>query len=105
MEMKTPFQVICLDNKSKPNDIPNSKWLVEGQTYTVTKVAKLLIQGGMVGFKLEELNIDAYFPYQFFAANRFGLPVTQDWDIEAALEKILEEAKNEVHELNQYYSE
>ena len=105
MEMKTPFQVKCLNNKDKPNDIPDSKWLVENETYTVTKIAKLLIQGGMVGFKLEELNIDSYFPYQFFAANRFGLPVTQDWDIEAALEKILEEAKNEVHELNQYYSE
>lgn len=105
MEMKTPFQVICLDNKSKPNDIPNSKWLVEGETYTVTKVAKLLIQGGMVGFKLEELNIDAYFPYQFFAANRFGIPVDQGFDVDAMLNKILEEAKEEVKELNEYYVE
>lgn len=105
MEIKTPFFAKCINAKNKPNDIPNSKWLVEGQTYTVTKVAKLLIQGGMVGFKLEELNIDSYFPYQFFAANRFGLPVTQGWNIEAALEKILKEAKEEVHELNEYYSE
>ena len=59
----------------------------------------------MVGFKLEELDIDAYFPYQFFAASRFGLPVNQGFDVEAMLNKILEEAKEEVKELNEYYSE
>jgi len=105
MEVKLPFEVICLDARNKPNDIPSSKWVVEGQKYTVIKVAKLLIQGGMVGFKLEELNIDAYFPYQFFAASRFGLPVNQGFDVEAMLNKILEEAKEEVKELNEYYSE
>ena len=57
MEVKLPFRVKCIDAKNKPNDIPTSKWVVEGEFYTVVKVAKLLIQGGMVGFKLEELNI------------------------------------------------
>lgn len=105
MEVRLPFKVKCINSKNKPNDIPLSKWVVEGQTYTVIKVAKLLIQGGMVGFKLEELNIDDYFPYQFFAANRFSLPVDIDWDVDAMLNKILEEAKEEVKELNEYYSE
>lgn len=103
MEVKVPFTVKCIDAKNKPNDIPTSKWLVEGQEYTVVKVAKLLIQGGLVGFKLEELNIDSYFPYQFFAANRFGIPLDNAWDIEEMLEKILKEAKEEVLELNAYY--
>ena len=105
MEVKLPFEVICIDNSNKPNDIPLSKWLIKGKKYTVVKVAKLLIQGGMVGFKLEELNIDEYFPYQFFAANRFGIPINQEFDVEEMLNKILEEAKEEVKELNEYYSE
>lgn len=105
MEMKVPFQVVCLNSKNKPNDIPLSKWVVEGQTYTVIKVGKMLIQNGLVGFKLQELNIDEYYPYQFFSANRFGLPKDIGWDIEAELERILKEAQEEVKELNTYYSE
>jgi hypothetical protein len=65
----------------------------------------MLIQGGLVGFKLEELNIDEFFPYQFFAANRFAIQLNNAWDIEAQLEKLLEEAKEEVKELNEYYNE
>lgn len=98
MEVKLPFEVTCVDAKNKPNDIPNSKWLVEGQKYTVIKVAKLLIQGGMIGFKLQELNIDEYFPYQFFAANRFAIPLDNAWNIEEELERILKEAIEEYKE-------
>jgi len=101
--MMTPFKVICVNDKDRPEMIPQSKWLVKNQSYTVIKVAKLLIQGGMVGFKLEGLDIDAYFPYQFFAANRFMIPLNEAWDIEEMLQKILKEAKEEVLELNAFY--
>jgi hypothetical protein len=100
-----PFEVTCIDDSNKPNDIPSSRWVKKGQKYTVIKVAKMLIQGGLVGFKLEELNIDEFFPYQFFAANRFAIQLNPAWDIEAQLEKLLEEAKEEVKELNEYYNE
>lgn len=99
----TPFKVICVNDNDRPEMIPQSKWLVKNQSYTVIKVAKLLIQGGMVGFKLEGLDIDGYFPYQFFAANRFMIPLDNAWNIEEMLEKILKEAKEEVLELNAYY--
>lgn len=105
MEVKVPFEVTCIDDSNKPNDIPSSRWVKKGQKYTVIKVAKMLIQGGLVGFKLEELNIDEFFPYQFFAANRFAIQLNPAWDIEAQLEKLLEEAKEEVKELNEYYNE
>lgn len=59
---------------------------------------KMLIQGGMLGFKLEELNIDECFPYQYFAARRFGIIVTDQMMVEAELEKLLEEAKREFKE-------
>lgn len=105
MEVKVPFEVTCIDDSNKPNDIPSSRWVKKGQKYTVIKVAKMLIQGGLVGFKLEELNIDEFFPYQFFAANRFAIQLNPAWDIEAQLEKLLKEAKEEVKELNEYYNE
>lgn len=95
IQIRLPFKAICLNAKDRPESIPTSKWLEEGQTYTVVKVAKLMIQGGMLGFKLAELNIDEYFPYQFFAAHRFGIPVNQLWDVEAELDQLLKEAKEE----------
>lgn len=102
--MKLPFKVICVDATYKPNDIPQSKWVVKDQIYTVREVTKILLQAGSIGYKLEELNIDDCLPYQYFSANRFRLLAT-DEEIEAMLEKILQEAKEEVMDLNMYYSE
>lgn len=93
--MEVPFKVICIDAANRPNDIPLSKWIEKGQVYTVIEVAKLVIQGGMLGFKLEELNIDDCFPYQYFAASRFGIPANQRPNMEEELERLLEEAKEE----------
>lgn len=94
--MKIPFKVICLRDEDKPDGIPTSKWVKKGQPYTVIQVDKLRMQGGMLGFKLEELNIDSYFPYQYFAASRFGVPVDQE--TQEYLEKLLIEIKKEVEE-------
>jgi hypothetical protein len=90
--------VICLDDANRPNDVPSTHWVKKGQTYIVIEVAKLRMQGGRLGFKLAEINLDPYFPYQYFAANRFGIPVTgQQW-AEQHLAKLLEEAKREAVE-------
>jgi hypothetical protein len=89
-----PFKVICINDSARPDGIPTSKWIKKGQSYTVTSVTKLLIQDGKLGFKLAELNIDDCFPYQFFAAERFGIPVPDQW-ADAYLEKLLQEAKEE----------
>ena len=101
LEIKLPFKAVCIDAKNRPDGIPTSKWLEEGKTYTVIKVAKLMVQGGMLGFKLEELNIDEYFPYQFFAANRFGIPIGSLWDVEVELEQLLKEAKEEYEQIEE----
>lgn len=95
MEIKVPFVAICINDSNRPNDIPISKWVKKGEEYTVIDVKKLLIQGGRLGFKLKELNIDDCFPYQFFDATRFGIPIDQPTEIEAMLDKLLEEAKQE----------
>lgn len=70
------MRVYCINNKNKPNEIPQSKWdlLKEGEEYTVIEVMKCNAQGGILGFKLEEINIDDCLPYKYFAAYRFALP-------------------------------
>ncbi len=102
--MNLPFKVICLDDSNRPESIPTSKWIKKGESYTVIKIGKLLIQNGLVGFKLQEVNIDDCYPYQFFSAKRFGIPTPDKW-IEEELERLLKEAQEEVKELNTYYSE
>jgi hypothetical protein len=98
MEIKTPFRVICINDANRPDGIPTSKWIKEGQEYSVILVMKMLVQGGILGFKLEEINIDDCFPYQYFAATRFGIIVTDNMMLEMELEKLLEEAKREFKE-------
>lgn len=90
------FRVICINDKARPDGIPSSRWPKEGEFYTVTSIAKLLIQGGKLGFKLAEINIDDCFPYQYFSAERFGIPVeTPDRWAEYELERLLSEAQKE----------
>ena len=90
------FKVICINDKARPDGIPSSKWIKESEVYTVTHVTKLMIQGGKLGFKLAEINIDDCFPYQYFDATRFALlgsPGAQ-W-AENVLDRILEESIEE----------
>lgn len=81
------FKVIAVDAANRPNEIPTSKWIEKDEVYTVTEMAYMNIQNKLLGFKLEEINIDDCFPYQFFAARRFR-PLTED-DVMAA-EKVEE---------------
>lgn len=99
IQIKVPFKAMCLNSRNKPDGIPNSKWIEEGKTYTVIKVSKMMIQGGVLGFKLAELNIDDCFPYQYFSASRFGIPANQLWDVEAELDQLLKEAQEEYAEI------
>lgn len=97
MEVKIPFKAICINDRNRPDGIPLSKWIKEGESYTVVDVKKLLIQGGRLGFKLEELNIDDCFPYQFFSADRFGIPIGEimKQETEEMLDALLKEAQEE----------
>lgn len=66
------MKVICINDKNRPNEIPANRWVTEGNVYTVIKVDKLNVQGGLYGFKLAELNIDDLAPYQYFLPSRFS---------------------------------
>ncbi len=79
-----PIEVICINNKSRPSEIPLSVWskLIEGEKYTVIKVEKLNASGGILGVQLEEISLEGCAPYLYFAANRFA-PIAPDKELEA----------------------
>lgn len=95
-----PFKVLCLNDSERPESIPTSAWIKQGRIYTVIKVDRMRMQNGALGYKLSEVNLDPYFPYQYFGAWRFGVLVD---DLEATdeLEEIIEklEAEAEKEEL------
>jgi hypothetical protein len=84
------FRVVAVKTQGRPNDIPTSKWIVKDEVYTVLQMDYLSIQGKMLGFKLEEINIDDCFPYQYFAADRFRPFSKEDAEAEEAVRKLLE---------------
>ena len=71
--MAMSFKVICINDSNKPNDIPQSQWVKKGSIYTVTKVVKMLIQDGIYGFELAEINLEGCAPYKYYSAERFGI--------------------------------
>lgn len=65
------MKVICIDEKNRPNEIPLSHWVKEGEEYTVIEVKKLNVQNGIYGCKIEEINIDMFIPLEYFRLDRF----------------------------------
>jgi len=94
-----PFRVICIDSSDRPDGIPTSKWITKGEEYTVIEISKMRMQGNLLGFKLEEINLDSCFPYQYFAARRFGIIASpeREWATEE-LDRLMEEAEREAVE-------
>lgn len=74
---------------SRPNEIPISKWLVKGHEYTVLEAIKCNPQGGILGYKLAEIDLTGCEPYLYFAANRFRIPVP-DKTIEEEIEELVD---------------
>lgn len=69
--------VICINDKGRPNEIPMNKWVKEGNEYTVLEAIKCNPQGGILGFKLAEIDLTGCEPYLYFAASRFRIPVPE----------------------------
>jgi len=81
------FEVVCIDDSQRPNDIPTSKWIIKGNDYTVTKVSRMNVQGGILGYQLAEVSLKGCAPYLFYAASRFKIKEIQP---NKAVEKELE---------------
>lgn len=96
--MEIPFKALCINDKARPSDIPTSRWVKEGKMYTVTAVARLMIQGGRIGFKLAEINLEGCFPYEFYDATRFAIILNQKVIADIELNELLREAIKEEQE-------
>lgn len=84
------MKVICINDKDRPNEVPETRWVKKDETYTVIESCRMNIQGGILGFKLAEINNDDLGVYQYFRASRFAPPS----DI-SELEELLKEEKIE----------
>ena len=86
------FEVVAVNVENRPNEIPISKWIKKGVTYTVKKMDYMNIQNRILGFKLEEIDIDDCFPYQYFAASRFRPKTEEDDKLQTKFQDFFEEA-------------
>jgi hypothetical protein len=81
------IEAICIDATNKPNDIPNNKWLVEGEIYHIVYTTTVLPQR-QLAFHLSEIDLDeTCHPYEYFLSTRFAI---MEEDIEA-LERLIED--------------
>ena len=78
---------ICINDKNKPKEIPEHKWVKEGEEYTIIFAIVVLPQR-KIGFQLEEIMLDeSCHPYEYFLAERFAL---RQEDIERLIQFIYE---------------
>jgi hypothetical protein len=86
------FKVICKNDKAMPKDFPAAYWIEYGEVYTVVDSKKMANNRMATGYKLEEIDMPADCPYQYFLANRF-VPYNDEAD------KALQELMDEVNEI------
>lgn len=66
------IECICINDSNKPTQIPNGKWVVEGDKYHVIYTVTVLPQR-QLAFHLYEIDLDeSCHPYEYFLANRFA---------------------------------
>jgi|LakMenE01Jun11ns_1017448.scaffolds.fasta_scaffold9574434_2 hypothetical protein len=66
------FKVVCINAQNKPDKIPLTEWLIQGEIYTVRKVVNMALMNNQVGFELEEVSLSPdSFPYEYYSASRF----------------------------------
>ena len=75
---------ICLDDKNRPKQIPESKWIVEGDKYRITHVYVMRKMDNILGVTLYEKPLDdSCDPYLMFRLSRFGIAAE---DLEALMQ-------------------
>lgn len=71
------MKVICIDDSNKPSDFPSPKWVKKDQEYTIEKIDKINMMGGVLGCTLIEIDTSNCFPYIYFNLDRFRPLVDQ----------------------------
>jgi len=66
------LKVVCINAQNKPDKVPLTEWLVQGEIYTVRKVVQMALMNNQIGFELEEVSLSPdSFPYEYYSASRF----------------------------------
>lgn len=89
----------CIDDSSRPETIPQSKWVTKGERYYITYTCTVLPQRILAVSLYEKPLGPQYAPFEYFAARRFAVDV-KDLDKLAELIALCgEEANVDVNEL------
>ena len=85
-----PMKIMCINDKNKPAEIPQEKWVQAGSIYTLIE-AQPLLSSNSLGFVLAEITLgEDCFPYHYFNPNRFVPVDEQEIEaIEAEIDEIL----------------
>jgi len=67
---------ICINDKEKPEKIPLSMWVKEGEEYHITHIFIMKNQNDIKGCELKEIDLRCP-PYNCFALSRFGIPIEE----------------------------
>lgn len=66
------MKAVCIDGSNKPKKIPDSEWITEGTTYTITRVVRMGLEKNKFGVLLKEVQLSSQsFPYELYDAARF----------------------------------
>ena len=66
------IKCVCIDDKSRPSKIPESKWITKDVEYTLAFAVVVLPQRELA-FQLQEIDLDeSCSPFTYFLANRFA---------------------------------
>lgn len=93
------FQVVCVDDKNRPTEIPVHLWIEKEEMYTVKSVQKMVNQPGVIGLVLAEIDLPVECPYDSFRSTRFRPATEDDYAAIEAVKALLEEVEEEFLEL------
>jgi hypothetical protein len=86
------MRVVCINDKNKPNEIPQNLWIKEKEIYEVKKVSRDKYGNYMLTLVKPRLTKECWPYHRGYNANRFAV-VNPDLEDEAdnVLKKMLEE--------------
>lgn len=69
------IRAICINDKNKPKEIPQQKWVKEQEPYHITHIYKQVNQDSIQGVELAEFDISDCKPYNCYRMSRFAIHI------------------------------
>lgn len=69
------IKAICIDDKSRPKEIPEADWVKAGEVYHIIYIYNMMKQNNILGCSLKEkpLSEEKHFPFNAFRLSRFAI--------------------------------